>query len=75
VPAENQCGRIVYSNIHVTTGNSDISTGSDSPGEPFPAGCTTTGLTPQEKVLAFMLFDLSACLIPDDQPPRPPIVR
>lgn len=75
VADEQQCGRIVYSNIHVTTGNSDISAGSDEPGQPFPSGCKTTGLTPQEKVLAFMLFDLSACLIPDDQPPRPPMVR
>lgn len=75
VADEQQCGRIVYSNIHVTTGNSDITAGSDEPGQPFPSGCKTTGLTPQEKVLAFMLFDLSACLIPDDQPPRPPMVR
>jgi hypothetical protein len=74
VGAEEQCGRIVYSNIHVTTGNSDINANSDSPGDPFPSGCKTTGLTPQEKVLAFMLFDLSACLIPDDQPPRPPLL-
>lgn len=73
VPEENQCGRVVYSNIHVTTGNSEL--GTDNPGEPFPTGCQTTGLTPQEKVLAFMLFDLSACLIPDDQPPSPPRVR
>lgn len=73
--AADQCGRIVYSNIHVTTGNSDISTDADNPGEPFPSGCQTTGLTPQEKVLTFMLFDLSACLIPDDVPPMPPRVR
>lgn len=74
-PAEQQCGRMVYSNIHVTTGNSQLSTDADSPGEPFPSGCQTTGLTPQEKVLTFMLFDLSACLIPDDQPPMPPRIR
>jgi hypothetical protein len=74
-PAAEQCGRMVYSNIHVTTGNSNLSTDSDDPGEPFPSGCQTTGLTPQEKVLTFMLFDLSACLIPDDQPPMPPRIR
>jgi hypothetical protein len=74
VAGDEQCGRIVYSNIHVTTGNSQLNVDSDSPGEPFPSGCQTTGLTPQEKVLAFMLFDLSACLIPDDEPPRPPLL-
>jgi hypothetical protein len=73
--AANQCGRIVYSNIHVTTGNSGVAAAADSPGDPFPESCLTTGLTPQEKVLAFMLFDLSACLIPDDEEPRPPVVR
>jgi hypothetical protein len=75
VAAEDQCGRIVYSNIHVTTGNSDLATAADDPGVAFPEGCMTTGLTPQEKVLAFMLFDLSACLIPDDEVPRAPQVR
>lgn len=72
VPAEEQCGRIVYSDIHVAT--DDPNGDQSSVGLPFPSGCRTTGLTPQEKVLIFMLFDLSACVLSDHDPPVPPVV-
>ena len=69
-----ECGRIVYSDIHVTT---DDPNGDQSAVDlPFPEGCRTTTLTPQEKVLVFMLFDLSACVIPDHvTPTKPELVR
>jgi hypothetical protein len=66
------CGRIVYSDIHVAT--DDPNGDQSATGLPFPSGCRSTGLTPQEKVLIFMLFDLSACVLSDHEPPTPPVV-
>ncbi len=53
-PAANQCGRVLFSDFHVsigTTGN-----------KVFPAECDSNPLTAQEKVLAYMLFDLASCV-------------
>jgi hypothetical protein len=54
-PANQQCGRVLFSDFHVTVGAStqDVV---------FPAECDTNPLTTQEKVLAFMLFDLASCV-------------
>lgn len=65
-PPDKQCGRGVYTDIHVSSG--DESSGS------FPANCKTTGFTEQEKALLFLLFDLSSCVQDESKPPEPPAV-
>jgi hypothetical protein len=63
------CGRVVYSDFHVAQMEANSS-------QPFPGACSMSGpLTDQEKALAFMLFDLSSCVLPDNKPPMPPPIQ
>jgi hypothetical protein len=69
--AEGKYGRIVYSDLHVS-GAPGASRGSLPPdyGSSLlicPDQCATGALSPQEKALEFMIFDLSSCLIPIGQ--------
>ncbi len=48
----NQCGRVLYNEYHVESGGS-------SPSQSFPAECKSTPMTPQEKLLEYMLFELT----------------
>jgi hypothetical protein len=57
------CGRVVLSDIHVSTGGASANEDDSDPNKPYPTGCVTTELSPQEKTLEFMLFDLASCVI------------
>jgi hypothetical protein len=56
--APNYCGRAVFSDLHVGAAANDN-----------PPDCASGDLSPQEKALEFMLFDLSACVVSDSVPP------
>jgi hypothetical protein len=75
-PANMQCGRVVYSDLHVGSASMDYGgvTGMGPVMGICPSGCTMGDLTPQEKALEFMLFDLSACITPNSMPPTAPPV-
>lgn len=63
-PVEDQCGRAVFSDLHITDASGPSSIGSC----PISAG----GLNGQQKALEFIFFDLSACVQDDKVPPEPP---
>jgi hypothetical protein len=66
VGAEQQCGRFAYSSFHIA--------GAQGSGSQFPEECDDAPLTPQERVLEFMLFDLASCVQIDTGKPKPPEV-
>jgi hypothetical protein len=62
------CGRVVYSDMHVSGSANDY--GSSSV---VPTGCdSTAALTPDEDAIEFILFDLSSCITPVGFTPQPP---
>jgi hypothetical protein len=66
-PADQRCGRVALLDVHVTADRPR----STAPPPPFPTACGTE-LTQSEHVLAFLLFDLAACIQEDTTPPAPP---
>jgi hypothetical protein len=66
---------VVFTDLHVVSASTAGTQGTSHAGTAFPLGCVTIGdLSPQEKALEFMLFDLSACVQPEGVPPVPPVI-
>ncbi len=61
VPASQQCGRVLFEDFHVEDAQTS--------GLTFPAECSAGPMTPQEKLLEFMLFDLASCITQEVPPP------
>jgi len=59
-PASQQCGRVLFDDFHVE--NTSFAA---TIGKLFPAECVAGPMTPQEKLLEFMIFDLTSCITPD----------
>ncbi|MGO9832639.1 MAG: hypothetical protein ACLP1X_00335 [Polyangiaceae bacterium] len=59
------CGKAVFA---------DLDTSGSPPGavQSIPSGCPTQALTPQQKALEFLFFDMGAC-VSGTSPPPPPV--
>lgn len=55
-PVEARCGKVVFSDMHVSAGSTSKSSVA------YPGGCSAEPLTAQETALAFMFFDISSCV-------------
>jgi hypothetical protein len=60
-PAE-RCGKVAFSDMHVSADSTSSPTGTFPTDRFNITGCSDKPLTPQEKALAFMFFDLAACV-------------
>jgi hypothetical protein len=69
-PVDQQCGKATFADMHLYAG--DVQAAPGLPDDKFPGSCSTS-LTPEEKALAFLFFDLSSCVQDEKSEPTPPI--
>jgi hypothetical protein len=62
---DKQCGKFAYAGLHVAAG---------MVGQTFPQQCMQN-FSPDEKALAFVLFDLMSCVQDETKDPVPPPVK
>jgi hypothetical protein len=81
-PLDKQCGRAVFSNVHLSGPQSQSFGGNGNPigvAYEFPKECTGGNLyqdhTKNEQALEFLFFDLSTCVQDDTKPPPPPPLK
>jgi len=74
-PAPEACGRVVFTDLHVSKSGGGNAMDFSDQDTPFPDGCTSSVLTPQEKALEFMLFDLSSCVQQETSMPKIPPIK
>jgi hypothetical protein len=71
-----QCGRAVFSDVHVAGSGGPLGTGETVAAGAFPNYCATdpnsANHAPDELALEFLFFDLSSCVQNDNKPPPPP---
>ncbi|HLK35645.1 MAG TPA: hypothetical protein VKU41_02760 [Polyangiaceae bacterium] len=82
---EAACGRVVYSDLHVSGGPGMTEPGSNVAPDyagavgggagTVPSGCASHPLTPQEAALEFMIFNLSSCVVPPTGVYTPPSIH
>ncbi len=55
-PPDQRCGKVVFSDMHVSSGSTSKAATA------YPGGCSSAPLSPQEKALAFIFFDIATCV-------------
>ncbi len=74
-PTEQQCGRVVFTDLHIgaaVSGPPAQGGDTSTPTVAYPNGCSSNPMSPQIKALEFIFFDLAACVTPDFETPLPP---